>query len=202
MADARGGGIAERKNAWRRLGRELFALMPREERAALDAALCERLRDCVRPVGAEVLLGYMPMRDEVDATAFFRWWVAEGGRLALPVWVGERDLLLREVGDLDAQAAPGRGGILEPVAGCAEVAAGAIDFVIAPGRFFSERCERLGRGAGCYDALPVRQGVKTLGVAYDFQIVPALPVDAHDAPVDAVLTPTRLIGKWKRRGRF
>lgn len=194
--------VSEQKKAWRRASRDLFALMPRGERAELDAALCARLWEYARERagraglgGTGLVLGYAAMQDEADVTPFLRRWLAEGGRVALPVWVNERDLTLREVTDFDVQTKAGRGGILEPVAGCPEVTPEVIDLVITPGRFFSERCARLGRGAGCYDQLLARSGLKSLGVAYDFQIVPALPTNGNDNPVDAVLTPTRLIAR-------
>lgn len=197
-----GAGLAERKKAWRRAARELFALISREERAGLDAALCARLWDCAREgrrgAGRRLVLGYAALADEADVTPFLRRWAAGGGRVALPVWVNARDLILREVTDFDAQTSAGRGGISEPPADCAEVDAEEIDLVIAPGRFFSERCERLGRGAGCYDALSsrgARGGMRVLGAAYDFQIVPVLPAGMDDRPVDAVVTPTRTVEK-------
>ncbi len=191
------------KKAWRRAARALFALTTREERAALDAALCGRLREQVAQAGAcgreQVLLGYAALPDEADVTAFLLAWLRGGGRLALPVWQGGRDMAFREIRDWDRDVMPGRGGIPEPAAACAAVSAEAIACAIVPGRFFSERCDRLGRGAGCYDALLSRRGagLRALGAAYDFQILPALPVDEHDCPVDAVVTPTRTIRKME-----
>lgn len=188
--------LPERKKAWRRAARELFALMPRGERADPDAALCARLREHV--TGDGILLAYAALPDEADVTAFLRERLAAGGRVALPAWTGGRTLTLREIRDWDADLTPGRGGIAEPRAVCPEAPPEAVGQVLVPGRFFSERCERLGRGAGCYDALLARRDVRTLGVAYDFQIVPSLPTDGNDVPVDAVVTPTRTVGKWNR----
>ncbi len=185
--------IEEKKKAWRRLAVDCFALIPKDGRRALDAALCKRVREYALAAGATYLLGYAPMLDEPDLSPFLRRWVAEGGRLALPVWLGGRNMLLREVGNLDTQLRPGRGGILEPVPECAEANKDELDLVITPGRFFSERRERLGRGSGCYDQLFRTRGTRSLGVAYDFQVAPALPVDGNDMPVDALLTPSRLL---------
>lgn len=190
--------VKERKNAWRRLAVDMFALATKDGRRSLDAVLCERVRERVFEVGARFLLGYAPMLDEPDLSSFLHRWVAEGGKLALPVWLGGRNMLLKTVDNLDTQLRPGRGGILEPVSECPDTDVAELDLCITPGRFFSERCERLGRGAGCYDQLFLRQGMKTLGVAYDFQVFPTLPTDENDRPVDMVLTPTRMIVKQER----
>jgi 5-formyltetrahydrofolate cyclo-ligase len=61
---------------------------------------------------------------------------------------------------------------------------------------FDGALHRMGRGGGHYDAtLPAlgRQAVR-VGLAFDVQIVPALPVEPHDAAVDLVATESRLIG--------
>ncbi len=192
--------IPEKKKAWRRLAVDSFRLIPKDERRALDALLCRRAREYAVTEEMGYLLGYAPMLDEPDLSPFLRRWVAEGGRLALPVWLGGQHMLLREVGNLDTQLRPGRGGILEPVPECPEANKDELDLVITPGRFFSERLERLGRGSGCYDQLFRMRGMRSLGVAYDFQVVPALPVDGNDMPVDALLTPTRLIEDREEEG--
>lgn len=184
----------EEKKAWRRLAADLFALVPPDGRRELDAVLRERVREYVFDSGAAVLLAYAPMADEPDLSAFLRQWVREGGRLFLPVWLGGGEMLLKAVTDPTTQLRPGRGGILEPVDECRGADADEVELCITPGRFFSEARERLGRGAGCYDRLLSRPGMKTVGVAYDFQVVPRLPVDVFDRPVDVVLTPTRLLG--------
>lgn len=188
MADSR-----ELKKSWRRLAVEMFALVGRDDRRRLDLLLAERVREYVFEKGAKVLLGFASMPDEPDLSAFFRRWVAEGGRLAMPIWQGGSAMTLRSVDNLDAQLRPGRGGILEPDAGRPEVAEADLDLIITPGRFFSEERARMGRGSGCYDALFKRCEAASLGVAYDFQVFPALPTYGGDVPVDAVITPFRVI---------
>ena len=55
---------------------------------------------------------------------------------------------------------------------------------------------RLGRGGGYYDrALPyVRPGALMVAVVFDDEFVDELPVEPHDRPVTAVVTPT---GGWR-----
>jgi 5-formyltetrahydrofolate cyclo-ligase len=47
----------------------------------------------------------------------------------------------------------------------------------------------LGRGKGCYDRFLKRlpADTATIGLAFDFQILPSVPAAAHDVNVDKVL---------------
>ena len=185
--------VRERKKAWRQLAAGMFALIGRDDRRSLDLVLAERVREYVFEVGATHLLGFASMADEPDISSFLRQWVAEGGKLAMPAWLGSSRMRLHSVDNLDAQLRPGRGGILEPTEDRPEVSEEELDLVITPGRFFSERCARMGRGSGCYDALFKRRGIANIGVAYDFQVFPELPTTEKDVPVDLVITPSRII---------
>lgn len=196
--------VREKKKAWRRLVVDMFALVPQNARRRLDAALAERVRDFVFQTRASSLLGFAPMLDEPDLSPFFRRWVKEGGELVLPVWLGGEHMLIRRVSDLDSQLRPGRGGILEPIDTCPEVAPASLDLVITPGRVFSETCVRMGRGSGCYDALFRGHNPIKAGVGYDFQVFPELPSWSGDVPLDLVITPSRVVGKdslvaWRSR---
>ena len=69
-----------------------------------------------------------------------------------------------------------------------------IDICITPALSFTESGYRLGYGAGYYDRwfnahdVPVK-----IGLAYEETIAPELPVQAHDIPVDIVITENRVI---------
>jgi 5-formyltetrahydrofolate cyclo-ligase len=98
-----------------------------------------------------------------------------------------------------ARAAPGalvRGplGALEPPPGAPEVALDEIECVLVPGVAFSEDGLRLGRGGGYYDAtLKHMPRARRVGLAFDAQVLPALPREPHDVPLDAVVTETRTL---------
>lgn len=65
-----------------------------------------------------------------------------------------------------------------------------IDVVIVPGTAFTEDGHRLGQGGGWYDRfLPsTRPGCVWIGVGFEPQIVPALPVETHDVRLHLVVT--------------
>jgi 5-formyltetrahydrofolate cyclo-ligase len=64
-----------------------------------------------------------------------------------------------------------------------------LDLVIVPGIAFDTRGNRLGRGKGYYDRFLHKIPKKTtsIGLAFDFQILPDIPIVATDARVDRVI---------------
>jgi 5-formyltetrahydrofolate cyclo-ligase len=71
------------------------------------------------------------------------------------------------------------------------------DILLAPLVGVDRRGVRLGQGQGHYDAtisaLRERGHIFILGLAYDCQLVDALPAEAHDQRLDALVTPSRFI---------
>lgn len=68
---------------------------------------------------------------------------------------------------------------------------GRADAVVCPAVAVDRRGTRMGRGAGCYDRALPHRGPRTpaIAVVHDEEFVDALPVEGHDRPVDAVVTP-------------
>jgi len=138
---------------------------------------------------------YHAMGAEASARGFARWFAENGRRVALP-WFADRDadMAFREWRDPwdDAGLEPGPFAIPQP-----ESDAGAVvpDWVIVPLLGFTADGDRLGQGAGHYDRwLAAHPQVQAVGLAWDCQLCEALPVEAHDRPLRAVVTPTRLYG--------
>lgn len=67
--------------------------------------------------------------------------------------------------------------------------------VVCPGVAVDRAGNRLGRGGGSYDRALARCGPDVLRVqlVYDDEVVDTVPVDEHDQPVDAIVTPTKTI---------
>ncbi|WMW64640.1 5-formyltetrahydrofolate cyclo-ligase [Nitratidesulfovibrio liaohensis] len=96
-----------------------------------------------------------------------------------------------------ADLTPGRYGIAEPdPTRCPAIdmdaaPAFAPGLAVIPGVAFDRQGNRLGHGAGYYDrflAHPAMARTALVGLAYAFQIVPALPVAPWDRPVHALCT--------------
>jgi 5-formyltetrahydrofolate cyclo-ligase len=175
------------------------ARMTQDERRTGSLAIAERIEELRAFREARLVALYAPLGTEVDASEIARRAASRGQRVVFPRTVpGERRLAFAHC---DAGAlVRGPLGALEPPAGSAEVDLDAIECVVMPGVAFSEDGLRLGRGGGYYDATLARMPrAVRVGLAFDRQIVPALPREPHDAPVDAVVSETRTL-LFSRRG--
>ena len=71
------------------------------------------------------------------------------------------------------------------------------DVLFVPLVGFTERGERLGQGGGHYDRwLNKHPDTLTIGLAWDCQKLDTLPIEPHDRPLKAIVTPTRLYGPF------
>jgi 5-formyltetrahydrofolate cyclo-ligase len=68
-----------------------------------------------------------------------------------------------------------------------------INLVAVPGVAFDLQGHRLGRGGGYYDRLLKGFAGVTAALAYDFQILPIIPIEPHDHPVDALVTEIKTV---------
>lgn len=68
-----------------------------------------------------------------------------------------------------------------------------LEVVIVPLVCFNEKGERLGMGGGYYDRMLKKISCEclTLGLAYDFQLIPEIKSQPWDMPLDEVITPTK-----------
>lgn len=140
---------------------------------------------------------YYPTIGEAPTGGYARFFAESGHALALPrftngdapmefaQWTdpwGDGDL---EVGPFGALQ-PGRDApALEP------------DVLIVPLLGFTASGARLGQGGGHYDRwLAAKPDALAIGLAWDVQELPALPVEAHDRPLAAVITPQRMFGPF------
>lgn len=85
-------------------------------------------------------------------------------------------------------------GLLEPRHELPGLRAEEIDLLIIPGVVFGKKGERIGRGVGFYDRfLNEARGALRVAFAYDFQLLPDVPQESWDAPVDWIITDQRVI---------
>lgn len=174
------------KAALRRLIRERKRRFTPEDLLAASAGPITRLEACPEFQSARTVLLYHSLPDEVDTHALLARWRGRK-RLLLPVVDGD-DLRLVEYAGPDSLVA-GVFGIAEPQ-GTSFTDYASIDVAVVPGLAFDSRGRRLGRGRGYYDRLLPQLragGCFLLGLCFDFQRVPDVPVDAYDVLVDAVV---------------
>lgn len=138
-------------------------------------------------VAAYVSVGREPgTSDLLDAL------VAAGKRVIVPVVLPDLDLDWATY-DGPGSLASARLGLLEPVTPRLGVdAVGTADVVLVPGMAVSPSGDRLGKGGGCYDRALARVPVGTPVVVllHDGEVGLDVPVEPHDRPVTAAVTPT------------
>jgi 5-formyltetrahydrofolate cyclo-ligase len=189
--------IGEQK---RQIRRALLAVrrgLSAVERLARSRRVWERVAalSCYRQ--ARVVLGYMTFDGEVLTDGLIRQAIASGKQIVLPMVQADRQgMALYGIEDLERDVAPGYRGILEPQPQRTQaVAPETLDLVLVPGVAFDQRGGRLGFGVGFYDRLLSRlpRDIPTVGLAFDFQVVPRLPSQPHDIMLHAIVTESRVI---------
>ena len=168
--------------------------VPTEHCSAASAQLCTRLQAQRTWSEAKSVLLFAPLPEEPNMWAMLVEALAAGKTVALPAFVaGTSVYTARQIIDPTRDLVLGKFGIREPALSCPEVALNRLDLVLVPGVAFDTRGGRLGRGKGFYDRLlPAVNGLKC-GVAFDEQIVDAVPVGPMDVRLNCILTPTRWI---------
>ena len=125
-----------------------------------------------------------------------------GKRVFVPAWSAARGRYVLALLGRNAALRAGPHGMPEPAA-AGRPAPRRIDLVIVPGLAFDAAGNRLGRGGGHYDSLLRRPGLRRAfkaGLAFDFQVVAAVPAGRLDVKMDAVVTESgaTLCGETKR----
>jgi 5-formyltetrahydrofolate cyclo-ligase len=162
---------------------------------AKSAAIWERLSVMPEFAGATRLFLYISTMREVDTHGLIRQLLAMGREVSVPCFeTATQRYVASLVHDFDADLATGKFGILEPTPEAIRPStSGQISAALVPGLAFDETGNRLGRGLGYFDRL-LRQtsGVK-IALAFDFQLLDEVPVEAHDLRMDFIVTETRVI---------
>lgn len=169
--------------------------LPAAMRRRASAAIAERIAELPGYRAAPTVLLTVSFRSEWDTRPLIADALASGKTVALPrVDAEERMLALHRIGGID-DIVPGYLGIPEPVADCARIAPGAIDWVLVPGVAFDAGGRRLGYGGGFYDRLQplLTNRPQRVAGAFEMQIVDEVPAAAHDHGVDLVVTETRTL---------
>jgi 5-formyltetrahydrofolate cyclo-ligase len=182
--------LAERKAALRERLLAARAGLSASWRAEASAVITAAVRGVPEVAGARTALGYAAIGSEVDLDPLLRAWLADGVAVHLPFVDGD-DLGIAPVVDLDADCAPGWGGVREPdPARRVPADPQTLDVAVAPGVGFDESGYRLGYGGGHFDRLLARvpAATPTVGVAFSAQVVEELPTGPHDVPVDVLVT--------------
>ncbi len=146
---------------------------------------------------ARTVMIYVDFRQEVQTGRLIRQALEKGKRVMVPVCRQQpRVLVASEIKDYPGDLAPGCWGILEPKPECLRpVDPEEIDLVLVPGVAFDRYGNRLGYGAGYYDRFLalLRPDAVTAALAFQLQVLPSVHHEAHDWPVQLVVTENGII---------
>jgi len=179
------------------LRREMLArrrALSTAERTRASKMICARVQALTVLQEARTMMLYASTEEEINLYPLMEVLLTEGRRIVLPEITGRGVMEARELPAMDALT-DGTFGILspDPMRGNI-VAPEEIDVIIVPGAAFDEKGGRLGLGGGYYDRFLPRAGnAVRLVLAFDFQIVPDVPMGAQDARVDVILTERHMI---------
>lgn len=167
--------------------------MPTEDREQRRAGLTKRLVELVTEAGAQSVTAYVPLGSEPDIGGFLEWARESGVRVLLPVSLpGHRIEWAVDTGI----RVEGRHGIAEPEGPrLGTEAAADVDLVLVPACAVDATGMRLGWGLGYYDRMlgSLSHRPPVYAVVDDEDVYPSLPADAHDVPVDGVVTAARTL---------
>ncbi|VVD75066.1 5-formyltetrahydrofolate cyclo-ligase [Pandoraea anhela] len=162
-----------------------------DERTARDGALAVRLTGELARRAPRCIGFYWPIQSEFDARAVICTWLAgaPAGTLrlaALPVVTAPATPLVFHRWTPDTPMTQGRYDI--PVPQDTEVLVP--DLLLVPCVGFTRSGLRLGYGGGFYDRTlhSMTPAPQTLGIAYDALEIEQLDAEAHDLPLDAIVT--------------
>ncbi|MFA7383583.1 MAG: 5-formyltetrahydrofolate cyclo-ligase [Desulfurivibrionaceae bacterium] len=165
-----------------------------EERQQKSRAITEQILALPEFAGAHNIFAYVSFRSEVETLPLILHCLKQNMGVSVPLTlVKEHRLLAYAITEPGRDLAPGYCGILEPRQTLPLVDPATIEIVVMPGSVFDARGGRLGYGGGYYDRFLQTAAPQALrlGLAFDLQVVAAVPLESHDQQLDYLITETR-----------
>ncbi len=174
--------------------REELPVLERQEKSRVISRNFWRTTEFSR-VGTIFL--YVNFRSEVETMGILRQALERKIRVAVPLTLArESRLEAYEITDPDRQLRPGYCRIPEPDPNLSRLIMPAeIELVLLPGSVFDLAGNRLGYGGGYYDRFLANDAPHALrvGLAYEMQIIDKVPAQAHDEPLDYLISEKKVI---------
>lgn len=175
------------------LKRELRAdLRARRASRAYDPDLADgimrHLAELCMARGSKRVACYLPFGDEPDTELFIDWAMDAGIDVLLPVSLESGEL---EWVVFTGETETGIFGFAEAVGERADLSG--VDLIIAPALAVDTEGNRLGKGKGYYDRAIGGVNIPVVAVVFEDELLESVPVEDHDCPVQAVVTPEQLV---------
>jgi 5-formyltetrahydrofolate cyclo-ligase len=183
--------LREQKNQLREQLKQARVGLSEAEREAHSAAITRRVLALPAVQKARTCFVYVGNGPEVATAALIDQLVAAGKTLYVPKILSKTGMIACPFCGW-ADLKPAQLGILTPSG--TEGFDGPFDISLTPGLGFTISGKRLGYGAGYYDRwFAAHQVGAKIALAFEVQILPEIPTDNSDLPVDLLVTEARVI---------
>lgn len=206
--------LQEEKAQIRKLIKEYFKgsdgsfIVKKIEEFQNDKAYCKAfLNKIPKYAEAKTIFAYHPISEEFPTLGLLKQAAEDKKTIALPL-VMDKDLIFKKMEFRNGKIEPietGAFGIMEPSKEALTLFPQSQEekncplelplLILVPGRAFSKKGERMGRGGGFYDRFfeklfktIKKEDVCLAGLCFSRQILDKIPTDEFDYPVDLVLT--------------
>ncbi|MCR5487365.1 MAG: 5-formyltetrahydrofolate cyclo-ligase [Lachnospiraceae bacterium] len=177
------------KEVMRKEIREKLARMSGERLKEESLRIASRILSMKEYLEAECMAGYASMKREAQSDEILEDALKRKKSLFLPRVTGDSAMEFMRVTSMSGLIPQGAFGIREPLDG--EALNRIPDLALIPGLAFDRKGNRLGRGRGYYDRILREWKGKCLlaGLCLSAQIMPSVPCEEWDIPVDFVVFP-------------
>jgi len=182
-------GPRRKKSVTRRTVLARRDAMSSEERRVASAVIAEHAIAVIPATGIVAL--YAAKGTEVATAALDAQLRARGQLVAYPRLVDGTRVLAFHLAQIDELVASPRLGIPEPASDAPGVRVDQLAAVVLPGLAFDRTGGRVGWGRGYYDTTLANTTIPRIGLAFACQVLDEIPREAHDVPLDRVITEER-----------
>lgn len=187
--------VNDTKRELRRKCRQIRDSLGKDHRLQASLAICEQIESYPLFQQSETILTYIPMRAEADLRSLMahhpqKCWllprILPEGRMVFHPYTPSR--LIRHPY-----------GMLEPAPDLPVIEVGKIQLAFVPGLAFDRSGWRLGYGGGFFDRFLVEYDGFSIGVTYAALLFDRLPHQAHDIPLQYIVTEEGLLNCSKAK---
>ena len=174
------------KAAIRTKMRLLRAQLQSQQIAQVGQVALRKLWYIVQQRHIHVLHTYLPINKETDTIPFIEQCLAYNIHIIVPQTLNNQMLKAIELTAL-SDLATGKFGTKHPK--LLKESNKIPELIIVPGLAFDKQGNRLGYGQGYYDRLLKQHPTAyTVGLGYNFQLLPTIPTQTHDVALDKIVT--------------
>jgi 5-formyltetrahydrofolate cyclo-ligase len=191
--------VREKKQEIRNEISTFFSSLSKEALEENTRIIENRLFEFANFLESKIVLLYVNAENEVATDSIIKRAFEFSKIVVLPAFNPTKSAMrLMKVDHPARDMVVGPRGILEPnPAKCKVVPLDCIDIAIVPGIAMDEKGGRIGSGDGYYDRIipDLPMTTRKVGLVFEGQLVPQVPMESHDKHVDIIITEKRVIYK-------